>query len=140
LAQSVKGLLAFAIFISHGLACFVASDVTWDEYIEKRFANSPRLGLYESLTRIVIVLITFILAILIPNLEIFISLVGSVCLSALGIAFPALIETCTFWKHISGYRKTWMVCKNIFIGVIALAGLVIGLYTSVSEIIETYFM
>lgn len=90
LAQMVKGLLAFGIFITHGLACYVAIDITWNDYIGKRFGNSPRKLLWEYTVRTLLVLVTFLLAVAIPNLELFISLFGAFCLSALGLAFPAV--------------------------------------------------
>lgn len=75
----------------------------------------------------------------IPNLELFISLFGALCLSALGIAFPALIQTCTYWHQRHGWAKTWMVIKNVIIGVIAIVGLVVGTTTSLKEIVQTFF-
>ena len=58
LAQSIKALLALAIFFTHGLACYVATDVTWADYIKKRFADSPKELTYEYITKIIHVLIT----------------------------------------------------------------------------------
>uniref|UniRef100_A0A2M3YXZ0 Putative amino acid transporter n=1 Tax=Anopheles braziliensis TaxID=58242 RepID=A0A2M3YXZ0_9DIPT len=138
LAQCVKGMLAFAIYITHGLACYVAIDITWNDYLRKCLGDSPRSTFYEYITRTVLVLITFLLAVAIPNLELFISLFGALCLSALGIAFPALIQTCTYWHHRQGKAKVWMVVKNSFIGIVAVLGLLIGTSTSLIEIIHTF--
>ncbi|XP_050086530.1 proton-coupled amino acid transporter-like protein CG1139 [Anopheles aquasalis] len=138
LAQCVKGMLAFAIYITHGLACYVAIDITWNDYLRKSLGTSPRSTFYEYITRTVLVLITFLLAVAIPNLELFISLFGALCLSALGIAFPALIQTCTYWHQRQGMAKVWMVAKNSFIGIIAVFGLLIGTSTSLIEIIHTF--
>lgn len=80
-----------------------------------------------------------LLAVAIPNLELFISLFGALCLSALGLVFPALIQLFTYWKQISGLKKVVMVLKNSFIVIVGLVGLVIGTYTSLSEIIATFF-
>lgn len=79
------------------------------------------------------------MAVAIPNLELFISLFGALCLSALGIAFPALIQTCTYWHQRHGWDKTWMIVKNVVIGVIAIVGLVVGTTTSLKEIVHTFF-
>ncbi|XP_055632906.1 uncharacterized protein LOC129773330 [Toxorhynchites rutilus septentrionalis] len=138
LAQCVKGMLAFAIYITHGLACYVAIDITWNDYMKKRFGESTRTTFYEYMVRTVLVLITFLLAVAIPNLELFISLFGALCLSALGIAFPALIQTCTYWHDRKGLEKVWMICKNSIIGIIAVVGLVVGTSTSLKEIILTF--
>lgn len=138
LAQTVKAMLAFAIYITHGLACYVAIDITWNDYLKKHLGESSRSTFYEYIMRTVLVLITFLLAVAIPNLELFISLFGALCLSALGIAFPALIQTCTYWHDRQGLQKVWMVTKNSVIGVIAMVGLVVGTSTSLKEIVHTF--
>jgi proton-coupled amino acid transporter len=139
LAQAVRGMLAFAIFITHGLACYVAIDITWNDYISKRFENSEKSTFWEYVTRTLLVLITFLLAVAIPNLELFISLFGALCLSALGLAFPALIQTSTYWNTTSGLEKAFMVTKNIFIAFLACVGLVAGTYMSITEIYHEFF-
>lgn len=58
LAQLAKGMLAFGIFITHGLACYVAIDITWNDYIVKRVVNSPRKLLCEYVVRTLLVLVT----------------------------------------------------------------------------------
>lgn len=57
-AQLAKGMLAFGIFITHGLACYVAIDITWTDYVEKRVGNSPRKLLWEYAVRTLLVLVT----------------------------------------------------------------------------------
>lgn len=58
LAQMVKAMLAFGIFITHGLACYVAIDIAWTAYLLKKVADSPRKVLWEYVLRTVLVLIT----------------------------------------------------------------------------------
>lgn len=176
LAQCVKGMLAFAIYITHGLACYVAIDITWTDYLVKRLGSSTRKVFWEYVVRTLLVLVTckslsvftfllitnaasdafriisfktysysflshfsVLLAVAIPNLELFISLFGALCLSALGLAFPALIELFTHWKDTSGFRKVRMTIVNGVIILVGIAGLIIGTYTSLSEIIKTFF-
>lgn len=76
----------------------------------------------------------------IPNLELFISLFGAFCLSALGLAFPAIIELCTYWKFTGGMEKTWLIIKTTLIVSVGVAGLTIGTYTSLAEIVKTFFL
>lgn len=139
MAQCVKGTLAFAIFVTHGLACYVAIDITWNDYITKKLTITSHKMVWEYVCRTLLVLVTFLLAVAIPNLELFISLFGALCLSALGLAFPALIQICTFWYYVSGVKRVWLVVSNTIIVVVGVAGLVIGTYTSLSEIIEKFF-
>lgn len=54
----VKGMLAFGIFITHGLACYVAIDITWNDYINKKLGNSPHSLLWEYVVRTLLVLVT----------------------------------------------------------------------------------
>lgn len=58
LAQSVKGMLAFGIYITHGIACYVAIDLTWNKYVVDRISNGRHKLLWEYVVRTVIVLIT----------------------------------------------------------------------------------
>lgn len=75
---------------------------------------------------------TVCLAAAIPRLELFISLFGALCLSAVGIVFPALIELCYLWPD---NRCTWVMFKDILLMVFGLTGLVVGTYTSISDIV-----
>lgn len=151
-------MLAFAIFVTHALACYVAIDIAWNEYLVKRFTNSSSFWEYTTRTMLVFVtckqtsqdkremlikqkffsLFAVLLAVAIPNLELFISLFGALCLSALGLAFPAMIETCVHWNNTSGSEKALMITKNLVITIVAVVGLVSGTYTSISEIIHTF--
>lgn len=153
-------MLAFAIYITHGLACYVAIDITWNDYMLKNLKNSNHKVIWEYITRTALVLVTckfvkhntqfiqqikstfdftVLLAVAIPNLELFISLFGALCLSALGLAFPAAIDMCIFWYQSKGTAKVWLIIRNVLIIFIGVLGLVTGTYTSLSEIIKTFF-
>ncbi|XP_063701499.1 proton-coupled amino acid transporter-like protein CG1139 [Culicoides brevitarsis] len=135
LSQIVKGSLAFAIFITHALACYVAIDIVWGGL--KSDKNQSHQLLKEYATRTILVLITFGLAVAIPNLELFISLFGSLCLSFLGLVAPAMIDMAVFWGDFG--TCNWKLWRNIFLIVFGLCGLITGTYTSLLEIIHTYF-
>uniref|UniRef100_A0A336LI99 CSON003694 protein n=1 Tax=Culicoides sonorensis TaxID=179676 RepID=A0A336LI99_CULSO len=134
LSQIVKGSLAFAIFITHALACYVAIDIVWTDLKPR---CKTHVLLKEFATRTFLVLITFGLAVAIPNLELFISLFGSLCLSFLGLVAPALIDTAVFWNSLGKYN--WRLWRNLFLIIFGILGLVTGTYTSLLEIIHTYF-
>lgn len=57
-AQLAKGMLAFGIFITHGLACYVAIDIAWNQYIAKKVGTSSHKLLWEYSVRTLLVLIT----------------------------------------------------------------------------------
>lgn len=72
------------------------------------------------------------LAILIPELDLVISLVGSVSSSALALIFPPLLQIITF--HNEGMTPLVMA-KDVGISLIGLVGFVAGTYISIQEII-----
>lgn len=55
-SQMVQGMLAFAIFISHGLACYVAIDIIWNDYMSKKVTQSKMF--WEYVTRCLLVFLT----------------------------------------------------------------------------------
>ncbi|EDO63439.1 AGAP009894-PA, partial [Anopheles gambiae str. PEST] len=105
MSQSIRVLFAIAIFISYGLQCYVPVDIIWNVYLVEKYRDSNNKLVYEMLVRIVVVITTFLLAVAIPRLGLFISLFGAFCLSALGIAFPAIMEICVLWPDKLGPGK-----------------------------------
>ena len=72
------------------------------------------------------------LAISLPQLDNFISLLGAVSSSALAIIFPPILHMLTF----KGHGLTCLgVCKDIFIISIGVLGFLFGTYTSLLAII-----
>lgn len=135
LGKIVRLTLALAIFITHALQCYVAFDITWNDYLSKRFEKNRPL-FFEYLVRSCLVIFTFCLAEAIPNLGMFIALFGALCLSVLGLAFPAFIDLCTHYYTFTGGRFKWLVIKDSLLIIFAIFGLIVGTYTSLSEIIK----
>ncbi|XP_047364280.1 proton-coupled amino acid transporter-like protein CG1139 isoform X1 [Vespa velutina] len=136
LAKTVQLLLALAIYFTQPIQCYVAIDIVWNEYLSSRLEKNSYRKLWEYLVRTGLVLITALLAIAVPSLEYFISLFGALCLSALGLGFPAIIQLCTCWKDADRSTKAFMLIKNLVIVAIGVIGLVVGTYTSLREIFE----
>lgn len=76
------------------------------------------------------------MAITVPNLGSFISLVGALCITALAIVFPAVIELCVYWDD--GKIHPWVLTRNVLILVFGLFGLVTGTYVSIAGMIEAF--
>lgn len=73
-----------------------------------------------------------------PELDLFISLFGALCLSALGLAFPAFIQSCTYWYYVSDSERIRMLIKNIIVVIFGVLGLIVGTYTSLDGIIRKF--
>lgn len=133
LAQSVKLMIAVAIFFTYALQFYVPMEIIW-KAVKNSFGARKNLAEYS--IRISLVILTVILAILIPNLGGFISLVGAVCLSMLGLIFPAVIDLVTFYEDPGLGRFNWRLWKNLFLIMFGLIGFVTGTYVSIQEIIR----
>ncbi|KAF7655202.1 hypothetical protein LDENG_00059630 [Lucifuga dentata] len=72
------------------------------------------------------------LAILIPELDLVISLVGSVSSSFLALIFPPILQIATF--HTEGLSPLVYI-QNIIISVLGFIGFLTGTYIAIGEII-----
>ncbi|KAL6953110.1 hypothetical protein U1Q18_048996 [Sarracenia purpurea var. burkii] len=113
---------------------YVPMSIIWPT-LSQRFPTEVTKKYGEYVVRVVLIMFTFVLAAVIPNLSSVISLVGSVSSSMLALIFPPLIELVTFWDAgISRYT----IAKDIFIALFGLLGFVAGSYTSILNILNGY--
>ncbi|XP_072519947.1 proton-coupled amino acid transporter 1 [Salminus brasiliensis] len=131
LYQAVKLLYSFGIYITYALQFYVPAEILIPQAVAR---VDPRWELLVDLSiRVGLVIFTCALAIMIPELDLVISLVGSVSSSALALILPPFLQILTF--HNEGL-STWVVLKNIVISVFGLVGFVAGTYISIVEIIS----
>lgn len=124
---------ALAIFLSYPIQFYVPIQVMWPTLKHK---CTPRWQLpAEYAFRIFIILITFALAILIPQLGLFISLVGSFSGSYLCLILPPILE----WVTFSEDGLPWYYhVKNAAIMLLGILGFITGTYVSVQEIAHKF--
>ncbi|XP_047530702.1 proton-coupled amino acid transporter-like protein pathetic isoform X1 [Vanessa atalanta] len=134
LAQSVRAVMAAAIFLSYGLQFYVPMNIVWP-YIKTKLNSEKALEYGEIVTRFVLITITFVAAVLIPNLSSIISLVGAFSSSALALIFPPIIEIITFWPERLG-TKGWILWKDLAIIIFGITGFVFGTYASLENILK----
>ncbi|XP_062548582.1 proton-coupled amino acid transporter-like protein CG1139 isoform X2 [Armigeres subalbatus] len=134
IAQLVRVMMALAIFFSYGLQFYVPISILTPP-MRRRFDSQQAQLIGEYLLRVGMVVLTFLLAAMIPNLGAVISLVGAVSSSTLALIFPPLIEIVTFWPDKLG-RHYWILWKDIGIMAFGICGFVFGTYTSVAQIIN----
>uniref|UniRef100_A0A1B0CAN0 Putative amino acid transporter n=1 Tax=Lutzomyia longipalpis TaxID=7200 RepID=A0A1B0CAN0_LUTLO len=134
-AQVAQILIALAILFTFGLQFYVPMDILWrkiQDRIPKEKHNISQIAI-----RTGIILIMSAIAAAVPNLEPFISLVGALFFSTLGLLVPAVVETVFKWPNALGPFKLLFV-KNIIVGVFAIFALVSGSIVSIQEIVEIY--
>lgn len=141
LSEVIRATFGVSIFLSYALQLYVPIKIMWPSIKEKfqlDIKHSERsLMFMEWGLRTGMVLFTFMLAMFIPHLGLFISLVGSFASSSLALILPPLIELLTYYdEEIS--RKKWyfMVAKNSAIMAFGILGFLTGTAISVSKIVK----
>ncbi|OQR76387.1 proton-coupled amino acid transporter 4-like [Tropilaelaps mercedesae] len=141
LSESVRGIFAVSIFLSYALQMYVPMQIFWP-WLKDRFHLSARYTATQLLyiefgLRTLFVLFTFVLAMSIPNLGLFISLVGALASSSLALIIPPMIELFTFYDEDDMTKKRWyaMVAKNIFIMMFGVAGFVSGTAINLKKVV-----
>lgn len=133
LAQSVKLMIAIAIFFTYTLQFYVPMEIIWKN-IKGNFQDHYK-NTAEYCLRIILVIATVGIAAAIPNLGPFISLIGAVCLSTLGLIFPSMIELVVYWDRPGLGRFNWRLWKNLLLMVFGVIGFITGTYVSIREIL-----
>ena len=90
----------------------------------------------ESIFRCALVLVTYCLAIGIPKLNLFISLVGAIACSTLALIIPPILDFMLFWR--SSKHKVYMFTKNVLILLFGIYIFVTGTLVSIDDIIKYY--
>ncbi|EEB18930.1 proton-coupled amino acid transporter, putative [Pediculus humanus corporis] len=135
LAQSVKVMIAVTIFLTYSLQFYVPMGIIW-KGCKHWFPKNEVPA--EYCIRIFLVILSVGIAAAVPNLGPFISLVGAMCLSTLGLIFPAVIELVTFWEKPGMGKFYWRIWKNIFLMLFGILGFATGTISSLQEIMETF--
>ncbi|CAH2103463.1 unnamed protein product [Euphydryas editha] len=135
LSTTVQVLLTVAILLTYPLQFYVPVAITWPTVRTKcgdRFMVAKELG-YRAL----LVMLTFILAESIPQLGLFISLVGAISSTALALIFPPTIQLVSTYQN----KKTipaYLIAKNSLIILLGIFIFITGTYESVASIIRAF--
>ncbi|KPI91090.1 PREDICTED: proton-coupled amino acid transporter 4-like [Papilio xuthus] len=133
LAQTAKILVACVMLLSFALVYYVPVDVVWRRVQDRIPARGHRWGM-AALRFIGTVLIVGV-ASAIPKLELFMELVGAVCLSVMGLLLPAIVETVWLWGRDLG-PCNWILWKNCLIGIFSIIAMVSGVAYSIISLLE----
>lgn len=137
LALVVVGAIGFGILCTYSLQFYVPVAIIWAE-LEEKFGPFKHPGYGESILRVCLVLITFVLAEVIPRLGLFISLVGAVSSTGLALIFPPLSDIAVRKKEHDFGFCSWRFFMDILTIILGLIGFFTGTYASVHEIIKAF--
>ncbi|CAG9138118.1 hypothetical protein JYU34_000479 [Plutella xylostella] len=134
-SKLVQVAIALAMLLTYPLQFYVPVDITWPSLM-KRFGGSNPVAM-ELFYRVLLVLLTFILAESIPQLGLFISLVGAVSSTALALIFPPIIEM-VMAAQKPGRVTFYMVVKDLVIITLGIFIFVTGTFESITSIIKAF--
>lgn len=135
LALTAKILVAIAVFFTYFLQMYAPMDIMWIRLkgrVSQRFQNEGQI-----LMRSLSVLLTVILAVAVPDLELLIGLVGAIFFSTLGLFIPAIVQTVHKWDRGLG-KCSYILWKNVILIFFYLLVLISGCYSAVTAIISRY--
>jgi len=133
IAQCTKLMMVLSICTTYAMQFFVPLPFIMPTLLKL----VPCLGngiAAENVIRTLLVLFISALAIAIPRLDLFISLVGSVGCSALGLIIPPMLHLMVYWETI---HKAVLV-KDFLIITFGIVGTVTGTYSSLEAIITAF--
>ncbi|XP_025420636.1 proton-coupled amino acid transporter-like protein CG1139 isoform X2 [Sipha flava] len=137
LSKVVISSMMLNILCSYSLQFYVSIEVLWP-IIENKFGPFRSPLLWEIGLRVILVLITFIGADVIPHLTMFISLIGAVACSFLALIFPPLCHIAVVNAGDRGDNKYGLFKWQLVMDALTLAfgtiGFFTGTYASVYEI------
>ncbi|KAI6235734.1 Amino acid transporter, transmembrane family-containing protein [Aphelenchoides besseyi] len=132
--QGIKIMFVLCVLVSYPLQFYVPI-----ERIEKwisRKVPEERQNFFVYFTRYALVVLTCLLAELIPHLALFISLIGAFAGTALALLFPAFISLLCAYSQQNLTAKQWTI--NMFLIVFGLIGFTTGTYSALRDIILAF--
>lgn len=128
-------LIGLAILFTFGLQFYIPMEIILKK-LENRIAKNRNISEIGLRTGIMIVMAG--LAIAVPDLEPFISLVGAVFFGSLGLFVPAFVEIIYLQTNGSFGPLKWKLWKDLFLMLFSLVAMFAGAFVSIKHIVETY--
>lgn len=137
LAQTVLLVLSFGVILGYAIQFFIPIQIMFPsvQNVIKPAKSQPLVA--EMSFRAFMVLVTFGVALVVPNLGLLISLIGAICSNSLALLFPVLIEFLCVTRDNKPMTGLFMA-KNGFILLLACVGFISGAVESVKQIIDLY--
>ncbi|KAF8359102.1 slc-36.2, partial [Pristionchus pacificus] len=132
--QTIKVMFVSCVMVSYPLQFYVPMERI-EKWIHRKIVPARQEFLIY-FVRFSLVIITCLVAELIPHLALFISLVGSIASTSLTLVFPPLIELLCYYSRGTLTYKIWI--RNIILLCIAVIGFATGTYASLKDIIKAF--
>jgi solute carrier family 36 (proton-coupled amino acid transporter) len=135
-AQSVNIIISSGVALGYAIQFYIPIQILLPHVLKIKVAGKNPFT-SELIFRTCMVFVTFLVAILVPNVGLLISIIGAVCSNSLALVFPVIIE---FLVMTRGDQKMSLLhsIKNILILLLALIGFISGAFESIRGIINLY--
>ncbi|VDO59475.1 unnamed protein product [Haemonchus placei] len=144
LYSTVNVFLMLQSMLGHSIAMYVVFDMFFNGFRRKfsaRFPHCPK-SVVDKGFRMFWVMLTFLMAVLIPKLEIMIPLVGVTSGTLCALVYPPIFEMITFWTDWKGlltYRERMSkIALNCFVICVGFFAIGAGLYANGLAIYESF--
>lgn len=130
-------IISAGVILGYAIQFFIPIEIMFPS-IRKQFSLAENYPLAsERVFRTVMVLVTFSVALLVPNLGLLISLIGAVCSTSLALVFPVIIEYLVLTRNDESVETATVVKITLLLSTAAF-GFCSGSYESIRQIIQLY--
>lgn len=138
MSQVVKIVAAMGVFFGYPIQFFILIKIIWKPMKESCGVAQSYPITVQVVLRFIMVMCTFGVAVIVPKLGLFISLIGALCSTSLALLIPVIIDF-VLRAGVPKALTTWVYLKNMAIVLIALLGIATGTYQSIVEIIQEFY-
>ncbi|RLU25760.1 hypothetical protein DMN91_001919 [Ooceraea biroi] len=140
-APTIVALLmqALAIYFSYGLQCYMPITILKFSYAIPAIESGAWKGtpfLWDLIIRFFITFITCIFALAVPRLDLFIGLVGSICISTLSTIIPCIIYILVHYGDFGKFK--WRLILGVTMFSIAFIVTVCAIVTNLTLLVEFF--
>ncbi|XP_068892691.1 proton-coupled amino acid transporter-like protein CG1139 isoform X2 [Tenebrio molitor] len=133
LSQATKILISLGVMLTYALHMYIPFEIAYPRFYRKWGpSNHPTVIIY--IYRTIAVLVTYGIANISSNLGMFISLVGALTGAVLAMLLPVLLELVMLYGDLTYF----VIIKDVFIIVVAIAAAITGTILSIMDIVKDY--
>ncbi|KAI0978282.1 hypothetical protein GJ496_004716 [Pomphorhynchus laevis] len=133
-----KALFVIAVFFTYPLQFYLPCSILWPR-IQRRFLyefSEERKQILELVWRVALMGSTGILASLIPNIGLVISLIGAFCCTCLALVFPPILEIMSFLSFGNAGKYYHRLILDIIVLLFGLMVFIFGTFNSLVQIFK----
>lgn len=139
LLQIIILLHTAALAFQYPLITYVVFDTLWNNILKEKQKTMNGVMFWEYMARTLVYVVSYLAAYVVPNLNLFLSISGTIGTAVDSLIFPALVDTLVTWRLYRNEMKfKFCLIKNGFILLLAVLLLVTGMTESVTQIVAYY--